>query len=55
MRDGEDLQSPLAHHQVCSNLCNLSECSPAQLVKRKEDENEMGGYFVINGNEKVIR
>ena len=40
---------------VQSELCNLHGLSPKELVKKKEDHNEMGGYFVINGNEKVVR
>ena len=45
----------MAPIMVQSDMCNLQGLSPAQLVKRKEDHNEMGGYFVINGNEKVVR
>lgn len=29
--------------------------SPAQLVQRKEESEELGGYFVVNGIEKLIR
>ncbi len=29
--------------------------SAAQLVRHKEDPDERGGYFIVNGNEKVIR
>lgn len=29
--------------------------SPAQLVANKEESEEMGGYFIVNGNEKIIR
>jgi DNA-directed RNA polymerase len=25
------------------------------LVRRKEDSEEIGGYFIINGNERLIR
>lgn len=35
--------------------CNLYGMNPTQLVSRKEDPDERGGYFVINGNEKVVR
>lgn len=45
-------QAPI---MVQSELCNLHGLSPQELVKKKEDHNEMGGYFVINGNEKVVR
>ncbi|XP_077342246.1 DNA-directed RNA polymerase I subunit RPA2 [Lithobates pipiens] len=40
---------------VKSKLCNLHGLSPKQLVKHHEEEQEMGGYFIINGIEKVIR
>ena len=40
---------------VKSELCNLHGLSPAELVGKREDHNEMGGYFIINGNEKVVR
>ena len=45
----------MAPIMVQSDLCNLKGMSPTQLVERREDHNEMGGYFLINGNEKVIR
>jgi DNA-directed RNA polymerase I subunit RPA2 len=45
----------LAPVMVQSELCNLHGLSPEQLVERREDHNEMGGYFIINGNEKVVR
>lgn len=28
---------------------------PAELIRRHEEAEEMGGYFIINGNEKIIR
>ncbi|KAK7755291.1 DNA-directed RNA polymerase I subunit RPA2 [Diatrype stigma] len=40
---------------VKSNHCHLRDNSPAQLVARKEESEEMGGYFVVNGIEKIIR
>ncbi|KAI9808915.1 MAG: DNA-directed RNA polymerase I subunit RPA2 [Pycnora praestabilis] len=38
-----------------TNRCHLEKCSPAQLVQRKEESEELGGYFIVNGNEKLIR
>ncbi|KAK5098242.1 DNA-directed RNA polymerase I subunit RPA2 [Lithohypha guttulata] len=38
-----------------SNRCHLEGLSPAQMVKRKEEAEELGGYFIVNGNEKLIR
>ena len=40
---------------VGSVACNLHALTPTQLVSRKEDPDERGGYFIINGNEKVVR
>ncbi|KAG9232334.1 hypothetical protein BJ875DRAFT_486182 [Amylocarpus encephaloides] len=40
---------------LMSKLCHLQGNSPAQLVQRKEESEELGGYFVVNGNEKIIR
>ena len=38
-----------------SNRCHLADLTPYQLVQRKEESEEMGGYFIVNGNEKLIR
>ncbi|KAF8427444.1 DNA-directed RNA polymerase I subunit RPA2 [Tirmania nivea] len=38
-----------------TNRCNLEKLSPAELVNRKEETEELGGYFIVNGNEKLIR
>lgn len=38
-----------------SNKCHLENNSPALLVQRKEESEELGGYFIVNGNEKIIR
>lgn len=40
---------------VKSKLCNLHGMSPKELVEHHEEAEEMGGYFVVNGIEKVIR
>ncbi|KAM8888744.1 DNA-directed RNA polymerase I subunit RPA2 [Synchiropus picturatus] len=40
---------------VKSKLCNLHGMSPKDLVEHHEEAEEMGGYFIINGIEKVIR
>ncbi|MHA1917124.1 MAG: DNA-directed RNA polymerase subunit B [Candidatus Ranarchaeia archaeon] len=37
-----------------SKKCLLYELSSEQLVKRSEDPNDPGGYFVINGTERVL-
>lgn len=38
-----------------SNRCHLELMLPAQLVDAKEESDEAGGYFVVNGIEKIIR
>uniref|UniRef100_A0A1B0CWN7 DNA-directed RNA polymerase subunit beta n=1 Tax=Lutzomyia longipalpis TaxID=7200 RepID=A0A1B0CWN7_LUTLO len=40
---------------LMSRLCNLAKMTPQQLVRAGEHENEWGGYFVVKGNEKLIR
>ena len=40
---------------VRSNKCHLEKATPAQLMAHKEDSEELGGYFIVNGNEKLIR
>ena len=37
-----------------SKLCLLSTLSPEELVAYGEDPNDTGGYFIINGSERVI-
>jgi DNA-directed RNA polymerase subunit B len=39
---------------VKSNVCNLSGMTKEQLVENYIDPIEPGGYFIINGNERVI-
>ncbi|KAI0722471.1 beta and beta-prime subunits of DNA dependent RNA-polymerase [Earliella scabrosa] len=40
---------------VRSARCNLRGMSSADLVKHHEEPEEFGGYFIINGNERLIR
>ena len=40
---------------VKTNRCHLEKYTPAKLVQHKEESEELGGYFIINGIEKVIR
>lgn len=40
---------------VRSKFCHLHGLNEEELVRRKEDMAELGGYFVINGNERLIR
>ncbi|CAE1267736.1 DNA-directed RNA polymerase I subunit rpa2,DNA-directed RNA polymerase I subunit RPA2,Probable DNA-directed RNA polymerase I subunit RPA2,DNA-directed RNA polymerase I subunit RPA135 [Acanthosepion pharaonis] len=40
---------------VKSSACNLIHMTPRELVNQGEETEEAGGYFIINGNEKIIR
>lgn len=40
---------------VKSKRCNLNGLDSRQLVEHKEEPQEAGGYFIINGNEKLVR
>ncbi|PFH35445.1 DNA-directed RNA polymerase I RPA2 [Besnoitia besnoiti] len=40
---------------VRSRLCSTRGMSPEELQKAGEDVDDGGGYFIINGNERVIR
>ncbi|OWB78150.1 hypothetical protein B5S32_g2337 [[Candida] boidinii] len=40
---------------VQSNRCHLESMSPDQLVRHREESDELGGYFIVNGIEKLIR
>ena len=40
---------------VKSRLCHLRHMTRTQLVAAKEESTEMGGYFICNGIERIIR
>ncbi|CDR95040.1 DNA-directed RNA polymerase, beta subunit, putative [Babesia bigemina] len=40
---------------VKSKRCNLDGLSPEGMVQQGEDVDETGGYFVIRGNERILR
>jgi len=40
---------------VGSNACHLEGLMPRELVDLREEDNEAGGYFLINGNERCVR
>ncbi|KAL6180816.1 hypothetical protein ACLB2K_047475 [Fragaria x ananassa] len=40
---------------LMSKCCNVRGHDPQQLVSCKEESSEMGGYFILNGLERVIR
>lgn len=51
----ENRDAGLLPIMLMSNRCHLEGMSPADLVKNKEESEELGGYFIVNGNEKLIR
>jgi DNA-directed RNA polymerase beta subunit len=61
-KDGKIIESE-SHRRVtigrlpvmlCSVLCTLSDMSEEERIVRGEDENDPGGYFIINGGERVL-
>ncbi|GAB4832145.1 DNA-directed RNA polymerase I subunit RPA2 [Ancistrocladus abbreviatus] len=38
-----------------SKICNLRDADPQKLVSHREESTEMGGYFILNGLERVVR
>ncbi|MCX8193823.1 MAG: DNA-directed RNA polymerase subunit B'' [Candidatus Pacearchaeota archaeon] len=39
---------------IKSKYCNIYGMSSEELIKNYEDPNDPGGYFIINGNERVL-
>src|SRR5574342_1144584 len=59
VEDGKILESRFVHIgdmpvMVRSNACILHNLSEQKLVEHGEDPNDPGGYFIINGSERVI-
>lgn len=40
---------------VKSDLCHLNGLNPQKLVQHGEEAEELGGYFIVNGIERIIR
>lgn len=40
---------------VLSERCHLKNLSPNELIALREEGNELGGYFIVNGIERIIR
>ncbi|KAL1306682.1 hypothetical protein AAFC00_005353 [Neodothiora populina] len=38
-----------------SSRCHLEGLSPKELVDKREETEELGGYFIVNGIEKLVR
>lgn len=59
VNDGEETSevrdAGLLPVMVQSNRCNLEGMSPEELVEHREESDEFGGYFIVNGIEKIIR
>ncbi|KAL7275023.1 DNA-directed RNA polymerase I subunit RPA2 [Rhizina undulata] len=51
----QDRECGLIPLMVRSNRCHLENMAPYDLVERKEESEELGGYFIVNGIEKLIR
>lgn len=40
---------------IKSERCHLNGLGPSDMIQKGEECNEAGGYFIINGNERIIR
>ena len=40
---------------VASQACHLQLHGKIELIKHGEEDNESGGYFIVNGIERIIR
>lgn len=40
---------------VRSQNCHLHGLSQEDMMRKHEDQAELGGYFIINGNERIVR
>jgi len=52
----ESIEAPVGRLPIMlkSKYCNLYGLKADELIKRGEDPNDPGGYFIINGSEKVL-
>lgn len=39
---------------IRSSQCHLSDCNEQNIIRNKECMYDQGGYFIVNGSEKVI-
>ena len=42
-------------HLLQSKNCRLANLPSKALVRHKEEAQEFGGYFIVNGNERIVR
>ncbi|VDD80201.1 unnamed protein product [Mesocestoides corti] len=40
---------------ILSNACNLSDIPRSEFIRHNEEEHELGGYFIVNGKERLLR
>ncbi len=40
---------------VLSNACNLAAIPRSEFTRHNEEERELGGYFIVNGKERLLR
>ena len=52
--DSETVEIGRIPVMVKSQICNTNGLSKEELIKNYEDINDPGGYFIINGNERVM-
>ncbi|MBI4116303.1 DNA-directed RNA polymerase subunit B'' [Candidatus Pacearchaeota archaeon] len=52
--DSDDVEIGRIPIMIGSNRCNTYEFSKNDLIKNYNDPNDPGGYFIINGNERVM-
>ncbi len=57
--DGNEREPEVIHIgdlpvMVKSKICNLSDLSKEELIRAGEDPYDPGGYFIVNGTERVI-
>jgi DNA-directed RNA polymerase I subunit RPA2 len=53
--DAIDARIGMVPVMLCSAKCHLRGMTTRQLVAVNEEPAERGGYFVINGSEKIVR
>ncbi|MEM0372462.1 MAG: DNA-directed RNA polymerase subunit B'' [archaeon] len=53
-KDREEIYIGELPVMVKSDLCRLKGLSDEELIKQGEDIDDQGGYFIINGSEKVL-
>ncbi len=59
VQDGEEMDTEVVHIgempiMVKSEACYLSKMSEEEMIKAGEDPSDPGGYFIVNGTERVV-